>query len=67
MPHGRVKEGDFVISTSISIELVKKIDGLQASFKHNSRSETLRVILAHYFDNPVLKVANKPSNEGDTQ
>jgi|GEM_PF-6959767 len=40
MPHGRAKEGDFVISTSIPIELLEKIDGLQASLKHNSRSET---------------------------
>ena len=66
MSHGRVKEGDFVVSASIPVSLAKKIDELQASLGHDSRSETLRVILAYYFDNPVLKVVYKPPGGGDT-
>lgn len=66
MSHGRVKDGDLVISASIPESLVKKIDGLGAIWGHDSRSETLRVILAYYFDNPLLKVVYKPPSDGDT-
>ena len=67
MSHGRVKDGDLVISASIPISLVKKIDGLGAILGYDSRSETLRVILSFYFDNPVLKVVYKPPGDGGTQ
>jgi len=66
MSHGRVKEGDLVISASIPVSLLKKIDGLGAILGYDSRSETLRVILAYYFNNPVLKVVYKPPGGGDT-
>ena len=67
MSHGKVKPEDFVISVSIPKSLVKKIDGLGAIWGHDSRSETLRVILAYYFDNPSLKVVYKPPCGGETQ
>ena len=66
MSHGKVKEGDLVISASIPVSLLKKIDGLGAIWGHDSRSETLRVILSSYFDNISLKVVYKPPGGGDT-
>ena len=67
MSHGKVKQGDRIIGASIPQELVKKIDGLGTVLGHDSRSETLRVILAQYFDNISLKVVLKPPGGGEKQ
>ena len=66
MSHGKVKQGDRIIGASVPQDLVKKIDGLQDTLGHESRSETLRVILSSYFDCPLIKQVLKPPGDGDT-
>jgi len=51
MLHGCVKKGFFVISASIPMPLVKKIDTLGKKLGHDTRSETLQMMITKYFEN----------------
>ena len=50
MPHGEVREGWFVISASVPLSLVRRVDDLGERLGHDTRSETLRLILSRYFE-----------------
>lgn len=48
--HGKVKEDWFVVSASIPEVVVSKIDKIRRKMKHQSRSDTIRMIFDEYFD-----------------
>jgi len=50
MSHGCVREGWRVISASVPTEMVQMIDDLGKQLGHNTRSDTLRLMLAKYFE-----------------